>query len=71
MVGEYYHDRPRTLHLTPVKHMKKIKLGDLIAKITKFLHIPHCIKCEKRRVILNEVAEAGLKETLKKLKQCC
>lgn len=50
---------------------KKIKLGDIIANITKFLHIPHCKKCEKRRVILNEVTEAGIKETLKKLKQCC
>lgn len=49
----------------------KIKLGDLIAKITKFLHIPHCKNCEKRRVILNEISEAGIKETLKKLKQCC
>ena len=50
---------------------KKFKLGDLIARITKFLHIPHCLKCEKRRVILNEISEAGIRETLKKLKQCC
>ena len=50
---------------------KQFKLGDLIAKIAKFLHIPHCLKCEKRRVILNEVTDVGIKETLKKLKQWC
>jgi len=50
---------------------KKFKLGDFIAKITKFLHIPHCIKCEKRRVILNNIAGIGVMETLKKLKNCC
>ena len=49
----------------------KFKLGDMIAWITRMLHIPHCKNCEKRRVILNEVTEAGIKETLKKLKQCC
>ena len=50
---------------------KKLKLGDLIARITKFLHIPHCDNCEKRRVVLNEVGEVGIKETLKRLKHCC
>ena len=49
----------------------RFKLGDLIAKITKALGIPHCLKCEKRRVILNELQEAGLRETLEKLKHCC
>lgn len=49
----------------------KLKLGDLIAKITKFLHIPHCAKCEKRRVILNEIEEVGIRATIKKLKHCC
>ncbi|MDE2037793.1 MAG: hypothetical protein KGI69_01045 [Patescibacteria group bacterium] len=50
---------------------KRFKLGDLIAKITKALGIPHCLKCEKRRVILNDLQEAGLQETIKKLKDCC
>ncbi len=50
---------------------KKLRLGDLIASITKFLHIPHCENCEKRRVVLNEVGKVGIKETLKRLKHCC
>ena len=50
---------------------KKLRLGDIIAKITAFFHIPHCLKCEKRRVILNEITELGIKETIKKLKNCC
>ncbi len=49
----------------------KIRLGDAIARITKLLHIPHCDKCEKRRKILNEIQETGMKETLRKLKDCC
>ncbi len=49
----------------------RLKLGDLIARITKFLRIPHCKNCEKRRIILNEISEAGIKETLKKLEDCC
>lgn len=49
----------------------KLKIGDLIAKITKFLHIPHCAKCEKRRVILNELGEHNLRETINRLKHCC
>lgn len=71
MVSGNYHDCAWALNLTTVMNMEKIKLGDIIAKITKFLHIPHCLKCEKRRVILNDVTEVGIKETLKKLKQCC
>jgi hypothetical protein len=50
---------------------KRFKLGDAIARLTKFLGIPHCIRCEKRRIILNDAQELGLRETLKKLKDCC
>ena len=55
-----------------IKHTK-LNLGDKIAKITKALHIPHCSKCEKRRIILNEIGEKGwsLKEIRRKLKDCC
>lgn len=47
---------------------QQIKLGDAIAKIVKVLHIPHCEKCEQRRLILNEIRTLGIKETIKKLK---
>lgn len=45
----------------------KIKLGDAIAKLTKILHIPHCEKCEKRRLILNEIQKLGFKKTAKRM----
>ena len=50
-----------------------LKLGDAIAKLTKILHIPHCAKCEKRKIILNEIGEEGwsVKEIRRKLKDCC
>jgi len=48
-----------------------IKWGDIIARIAKVLRIPHCKNCEKRRLILNEIGESGLKETMRKLKHCC
>ncbi len=47
---------------------KELKIGDTIARLTKALGIPHCEKCEKRRLILNEINKLGIKETLKKLK---
>ncbi len=47
--------------------VNKIKLGDTIAKLAKILGIPHCPKCEKRRLILNEIQKIGLKETVKKM----
>lgn len=47
---------------------QQIKLGDAIAKIARVLHIPHCEKCEQRRLILNEIRTLGVKETIKKLK---
>jgi hypothetical protein len=46
----------------------QFKLGDAIAKLTKVLHIPHCAKCEQRRLILNEIQKLGVKETMKQLK---
>ncbi len=47
---------------------QKFKLGDAVAKLTKALHIPHCEKCERRRLILNEIQKLGVKETVKRLK---
>ena len=47
---------------------KQFGLGDMVAKITKALHKPHCEKCEQRRLILNEVKSLGIKETIRKLK---
>lgn len=47
---------------------RQLKLGDAVAKIAKVLHIPHCEKCEQRRLILNEIRTLGMKETLKRLK---
>jgi len=47
--------------------VNKIKLGDTIAKLAKILGIPHCPKCEKRRLILNEIQKIGLKETVKRM----
>lgn len=47
---------------------KQFRLGDAVAKLAKILHIPHCEKCERRRLILNKIQELGVKETVKKLK---
>ncbi len=47
--------------------VNKIKFGDTIAKLTKILGIPHCPKCEKRRLILNEIQKIGLRETVKRM----
>jgi len=47
---------------------RPLKLGDAVAKIAKTLHVPHCEKCEQRRLILNEVRALGMKETIKRLK---
>ena len=47
---------------------KQFKLGDAISKLTKIFRIPHCQKCEKRRLILNEIQKLGVKETAKMLK---
>lgn len=46
----------------------KIKLGDAIARVTKLLGIPHCEKCEKRRLILNKINELGIEKTMGKLR---
>ena len=45
----------------------KIKLGDTVARLTKILGIRPCPKCEKRRLILNEIQKVGLKETVKRM----
>ena len=47
---------------------KSIKLGNMIAGLTKVLRISHCDKCEQRRVILNEIQKIGLKETVKRMR---
>ena len=47
--------------------VNKVKLGDIIAKLAKILNIPHCPKCEKRRLILNEIQKIGLKETVTRM----
>ncbi len=47
---------------------QQIRLGDMIAKIAKSFHIPHCEKCEQRRLILNAVKSSGIKETIKRLR---
>ena len=47
---------------------RQLKLGDVVAKIAKALHIPHCEKCERRRLILNEIKTLGISETIKRLR---
>ncbi|KKW35541.1 MAG: hypothetical protein UY83_C0006G0018 [Candidatus Adlerbacteria bacterium GW2011_GWA1_54_10] len=49
----------------------RFKLGDAIARVAKILRIPHCQNCEKRRLILNEIQTLGVKETIKRLEDCC
>lgn len=46
----------------------KLRLGDAVARIARALHIPHCEKCEERRLILNEIRTLGLRETIRRLK---
>ena len=50
------------------EEIKRIKLGDAIAGLTKVLHIPHCPKCERRRQILNEIQNLGVKEVVRRLR---
>ena len=47
---------------------RQLKLGDAVAKVAKALHIPHCEKCEQRRLILNEIKTLGMRETIKRLR---
>ena len=47
---------------------RQLKLGDAVAKMAKALHIPHCEKCEQRRLILNEVKSLGIGETIRRLR---
>ena len=51
-----------------MNNKQQFRLGDMVAKITKVLHIPHCEKCEQRRLILNAVKSLGIKETIRKLR---
>lgn len=51
-----------------MNNKQQFKLGDMVGKIAKALHIPHCEKCEQRRLILNEVKSLGIGETIKKLR---
>lgn len=46
---------------------RQLKLGDAVANVARALHIPHCEKCEQRRLILNEIALIGIKETMRRL----
>jgi len=47
---------------------QQLKLGDVVAKLAKALRIPHCEKCEQRRLILNEIKVLGLREAIKRLR---
>lgn len=47
---------------------QRFRLGDMVAKMAKAFHIPHCEKCEQRRLILNAVKSSGIKETIKRLR---
>ena len=51
-----------------IMNKKSLRLGDMVAKLTKALHIPHCEKCEKRRLILDEIQNLGIAETVLRLK---
>jgi hypothetical protein len=47
---------------------QQLKFGDVVAKVAKALHIPHCEKCEQRRLILNEIGTLGVRETIRRLR---
>lgn len=59
-------DKKQSLDLT---QDKQFRLGDIVAQMAKVLHIPHCPKCEKRRQILNEIQNLGMKETIRRLRK--
>ena len=46
-----------------------LPLGDIIARATKAFGITPCTSCEKRIKILNRIKEAGVVETIKRLKE--
>ena len=46
-----------------------IPYGDYLAKLTKVLHIPHCSKCEQRKLIMNRISEIGWSEAIRKIKE--
>lgn len=45
-----------------------MRLGDIIANVSHMLGIKHCEKCERRRVILNDLGSVGIRETARRLK---
>lgn len=45
-----------------------LKLGDAVAKVTKWLGIRECTPCAARRKILNNARELGWAETIRQLK---
>lgn len=46
-----------------------IPYGDYLAKLTKVLHIPHCSKCEQRKLIMNKISQIGWSEAIRLLKE--
>ena len=46
-----------------------IPYGDYLAKLTKILHIPHCSKCEQRKLIMNRISQIGWAEALRQVKE--
>ena len=51
-----------------IPEKKSFKIGDMIARLTKFLKISHCERCERRRLILNDMGSLGVKETIRRLR---
>ena len=52
----------------PIPDKKSFKIGDMIARLTKLLKINHCERCERRRLILNDMGALGVKETVRMLR---
>ena len=46
-----------------------IPYGDYLAKLTRVLHIPHCSKCEQRKLIMNKISQIGWAEALRQVKE--
>ena len=54
--------------LTNLAKESGIGVGDVIAKITKFLNIPQCGSCERRKQLLNKLRVIGWKVTWDEIK---
>lgn len=52
-----------------IPEKKSFKIGDMIARLTKLLKISHCERCERRRLILNDMGALGVKETIRRLRE--